>query len=371
MALAFLPPHEVQDSYMRIQNTFQNLDPVLNEFFAYFQRTWFANVSLWNIHKESIWTNNDLEGWHGRVSRSFRTHPDIFTFLQFLKSEEHFTKHLILQSNIGTRIKRFSKKSAFISHILEQMISEYLSGKMTKFEFLKSCSLAIKDFNLSTNSNDSNLSKYSKFPELTGSIFEDSSVFSAPNSNSFDVAVLSDPSIPDIVFQTLSSTWQMCLCSLLGLQIVCNLYSDLSLARQISAFHPPTAQPVIGDGNCLFRAICYPLTGSEDMHLHLRGLICDVIEQNSHFLSVPQDYIQTSNMRISGVWGTEVEIFAIASLLRCNIYVYSSFGTLNNVHRWLRFEPNLNIPSHITPTAYSFYLNHYNQNHYEPVLSVL
>lgn len=38
----------------------------------------------------------------------------------------------------------------------------------------------------------------------------------------------------------------------------------------------------------------------------------------------------------NGVWGTEVEIFAMATILNTSICVYSKYG---NAYRWLEYKP--------------------------------
>ena len=50
------------------------------------------------------------------------------------------------------------------------------------------------------------------------------------------------------------------------------------------------------------------------------------------------DYLATSNMRSSGVWGTDIEIFAAASLFSVDIYVYSQFG---NNYKWSKCSQSM------------------------------
>jgi len=41
--------------------------------------------------------------------------------------------------------------------------------------------------------------------------------------------------------------------------------------------HPCTIKKIIGDGNCLFRAFYYIVTGTEEQHLIIRENIATVI----------------------------------------------------------------------------------------------
>ncbi len=107
------------------------------------------------------------------------------------------------------------------------------------------------------------------------------------------------------------------------------------------------------------------LTGSEAQHGVLRHMICDYIAEHHSQLYARQDYLSTSNMRDDGVWATDTEILALASLLRCDVYVYSSAGSQDG----LRYEPTLHLPSPMTLRATSaMYINRANENHYEPVV---
>ena len=46
-------------------------------------------------------------------------------------------------------------------------------------------------------------------------------------------------------------------------------------------------------------------------------------------------YLAKTNMRSSGVWETDNEIFAAASLFNVDIYVYSQCG---NIYKWSKFS---------------------------------
>ena len=76
--------------------------------------------------------------------------------------------------------------------------------------------------------------------------------------------------------------------------------------------HNLTIVPLIGDGNCLFRAFAHQLYGNEDLHNIIRQKCMDYMEQNasfySHFIadSTFTDYI--IERRKEGVWGDHLEI---------------------------------------------------------------
>ena len=57
-----------------------------------------------------------------------------------------------------------------------------------------------------------------------------------------------------------------------------------------------------------------------------------------HMNSSVDHYLATSNMRNSGVWGTDIEIFAATPLFNVDIYVYSQFG---NNYKWSKFSRSM------------------------------
>jgi hypothetical protein len=70
-------------------------------------------------------------------------------------------------------------------------------------------------------------------------------------------------------------------------------------------------------------------------------------------------------MREDTTWATDIEIFALARLFGCDIYVYSSVGGIQS--NWLRY-PAIFPSSQFS--CYALYINHANGNHYEPVLDL-
>jgi hypothetical protein len=84
-------------------------------------------------------------------------------------------------------------------------------------------------------------------------------------------------------------------------------------------------------------------------------------------LGVGPNYVSESRMRVDGVWSGDVEILAACGLIGCDIYVYSSVNDASP--RWLRFHPM--STSSDFPSAYALYINHRDENHYEPVLDLL
>ena len=102
---------------------------------------------------------------------------------------------------------------------------------------------------------------------------------------------------------------------------------------------------VLGDGNCLFRAISKHLTGVEHQHLLLRKTIAHFEAANQAvFSSLHTAINQTEftehlkNMKMPYVWGTSVEIMAAASLFQLDFYVATD-SYKPGVPTWLLYTP--------------------------------
>ena len=101
------------------------------------------------------------------------------------------------------------------------------------------------------------------------------------------------------------------------------LILTLKVARKEHYRSIPLKVDVIeGDGNCLFRAISYEVTLSQDHHGFFRmshvvyyKLICINLFELRHLNNMNvSEYLTTNQMEISGTWGTEVEVIALATL---------------------------------------------------------
>ncbi|XP_078320119.1 uncharacterized protein LOC111115941 [Crassostrea virginica] len=132
---------------------------------------------------------------------------------------------------------------------------------------------------------------------------------------------------------------------------------------------PTIEQQIRGDGNCFFRAISYSLTNSEGFHNVVRNAVCNHLRQNKDlFQPFLRNGIQSVDIHLlstcmsdNGTWATEVEIFAVAHLLKVDIYTYSA-------GQWLRFSVE-DVEPNVRKETSAIYLNHCMENHYNVVLA--
>ena len=102
-------------------------------------------------------------------------------------------------------------------------------------------------------------------------------------------------------------------------------------------------ESVMGDGNCLFRALSCTLFEDEGLHSKTRSDITQMINQNKQnfrpFL-IQETSIETHirKMYKSGTWGTHLEIIAAATLYQLPIYV-ASRCVQGQAYYWRKYSP--------------------------------
>jgi len=81
------------------------------------------------------------------------------------------------------------------------------------------------------------------------------------------------------------------------------------------------------------------------------------------------DYVDESRIDSEGVWGSDVEIFVAATMLRTPIAVYSAFG--DHQYLWQVFQPLERADAAAGPANHDHLIYLQNSNsHFEPVVDV-
>ena len=168
------------------------------------------------------------------------------------------------------------------------------------------------------------------------------------------------------VFKPLTSTFKKAISSTYGLS-----YNDIKATYKqdinILQSNPKETVSIVGDGNCLFRAISYSLSNDEESHALVRSILTKsfvnsdcttfICQHSGIQESELQNHIRTSNMNTDGIWGTAIEILATCFVFNLRVVTYEG----NNI--WNRFGNfDLSIPC--------IYLDHSSNTHYNVVKSV-
>ena len=142
---------------------------------------------------------------------------------------------------------------------------------------------------------------------------------------------------------------------------------------------------ILGDGNCMFRALSHQLYGSEEYHREIRHLLLEVLKTNPHLYhpywieDLPWGKVtfteHLNQLKCEGTWGTQLELRVFSDCFNLPVYVCSAnqFGIL----RWeLKGEPKyhqrINPPFTTRATELPFTRGHvalmYNSGHYNSVV---
>ncbi|CAJ1060221.1 uncharacterized protein LOC121898666 isoform X1 [Xyrichtys novacula] len=178
-----------------------------------------------------------------------------------------------------------------------------------------------------------------------------------------DVMCVGNGAQQDLVFNPLQLEVAKVLCNTLGIE--CQKVDVEGFVAGILG-PPCKKQPIVGDGNCFFRAVSHVLSGSEKFHRKVRLAVCKHIECHpgsyehilrNEFTSV-KEYVHMSRMRYVGSWATEVEIQAAADCFGVSIFTYID-------NRWLQYSCQGRQLS-----EQAVYLENCNNIHYEAVVCV-
>ena len=135
-------------------------------------------------------------------------------------------------------------------------------------------------------------------------------------------------------YNPVSVDWQRWASQQLELHFVCDNRTTPG-GPDVRLTHPASMRRVSGDGNCLFRALCYIITGSDGQHLLLRRRIIEHMRSNElcmrllanhieHEFVTIDEYIEGSRMDCDGSWGTTAEVITLAHMLGVNVVSYNS-----------------------------------------------
>ena len=167
-------------------------------------------------------------------------------------------------------------------------------------------------------------------------------------------------------FFPLSNDAQLNICKLLELLLVHaagkTTQKNLHMRTQI--------YKIVGDGNCLFRALAYCVCGTQKCHKKTRNklTLCMYhyeLELHPHIGCSVKEYLEKSKMRTDKVCGTDIELLVAAWLFKCDVFVYSQLGSQL---KWSKYS-SLRMGEG-SGSIESIYLQNVNGTHYDVVTNV-
>ena len=119
-----------------------------------------------------------------------------------------------------------------------------------------------------------------------------------------------------------------------------------------------TIDRVLGDGNCLFRALSLQLTGFQEYHMDLRRIIAQCESKIKAFQGIHATINRTrfadhlKNIGKTCIWGTNLEIIVTATLFETDIYVATDNYRPGNP-TWLKYSPNSHATTELRRSSIS------------------
>ena len=134
---------------------------------------------------------------------------------------------------------------------------------------------------------------------------------------------------------------------------------------------PTKIYKIQGDGNCLFRALSYLITGRQSYHSHVRTKVIEHMKDieailQPHIDGNVRDYLARTRMATNTVWVTDIEILTAASLLGTDIFVYTKLASF---YKWQRFPESV-LVKNLQQHKGALYLKNTAGIHYDVVLNV-
>ena len=172
-----------------------------------------------------------------------------------------------------------------------------------------------------------------------------------------------------LIFACCHTEHQASWCSALDLPLIVKHKNCSEMVKPLEK--PSKLYRIVGDGNCLFRALSYAITGRQNYHSLIREKIVQHMRHNEHALLAHMngsvnEYLARTGMRNQHVWGTDIEIIAASSLLETDIYVYTKVGFL---YKWQRFSSSI-LSGYPAKNVGGLYLQNTSGVHYDIVLDV-
>ncbi|CAF3027632.1 unnamed protein product [Rotaria sp. Silwood2] len=122
MALPLVKNNVLDDAVELLFENIPSPDKLLIEFYEYFQRQWLTRIppKYWNLGPIHIRCNNSLEGYNNRLQYRFGIHPQLWSFIHFLKGEESLVMMRAVQIRNGIYRNKALPFSACNEHLAKK-----------------------------------------------------------------------------------------------------------------------------------------------------------------------------------------------------------------------------------------------------------
>ena len=139
------------------------------------------------------------------------------------------------------------------------------------------------------------------------------------------------------VFIPVGQNSRRCLAGLFGMNKLFPLPQYRGVLKELPKTKPKECIHISPDGNCLFNAISYQISGEEMFHDCVRQKLCDYIEGDRKQVSrmagvmkkeykLEKEYMVKKKMRTDGKWGGSVELCALSLFTGIDVLTFYMGG---------------------------------------------
>ena len=144
MALPFLPEEDITPVFKQLQQ--KATTPSLQQFLSYVEDTWIRSTTwpptAWSVYRQSIHTNNDVEGWHNGLNRRAQGKCQLPLYMLIsLLHQESCLAALQIRLVSERKLHRIQRRSyRELQARIFTLWDEFESGEKSAKQLLKACS---------------------------------------------------------------------------------------------------------------------------------------------------------------------------------------------------------------------------------------
>ncbi|VDK68890.1 unnamed protein product [Litomosoides sigmodontis] len=185
-----------------------------------------------------------------------------------------------------------------------------------------------------------------------------------------------EPGMQIIPYKPMSVEKRRAICSQIGLLFNYDCIEKTAVRVMNPNDRPSRVAGIIGDGNCLFRALAFYFAGSDIEHSRVRECIVEFEAEHWNEFAALKGWSpdtwndHMNNLLTDNTWGSDIELFAVAAMLSVDVWTYYD-------QRWTCYRPRFKVQDgdvmHISVKDHRsgdndgiYLLNEF--NHYTPVL---
>ncbi|CAG9531108.1 unnamed protein product [Cercopithifilaria johnstoni] len=195
-------------------------------------------------------------------------------------------------------------------------------------------------------------------------------------SSDDDREILEESSVQVIPYKPMSVEKRRAICSQIGLLFNYDCIEKTAVRIMNPNDRPSRVAGIVGDGNCLFRALAFYFAGSDIEHSRVRECIVEFEAEHWNEFAALKGWSSDvwndhmNHLLTDNTWGGDIELFAVAAMLSVDVWTYYD-------QRWTCYRPRFKVQDgDIIPISVKdhragnndgiYLLNEF--NHYTPVL---